>query len=98
RSKRDWSSDVCSSDLRDNFIGQSKPGRIISILGDTRNTELNKEFVKNADILIHEATFNDYQRDLARKYFHTTTKQAASLARDGRSEERRVGKECRSRC
>ncbi|WP_088050561.1 ribonuclease Z [Virgibacillus dakarensis] len=67
---------------RKDFLGPDKPGRIISILGDTRNTEQNKTFVENADCLIHEATFDQEKADLAHEYFHSTTAQAAMLARD----------------
>lgn len=65
---------------RDDFIGVPKIGRIICILGDTRCAEQNKDFVKNADILIHEATFSADKKELAHKYFHSTTAEAAALA------------------
>lgn len=67
---------------RKDFIGPDKPGRIISILGDTRNPEQNSAFVENADCLVHEATFEQSKADLAKDYFHSTTAQAAQLARD----------------
>lgn len=67
---------------REDFIGPSKCGRIISILGDTRYMEVNKEFVRNSDILIHEATFSKDKQDLAKKYYHSTTTQAATLAKN----------------
>ncbi|MEN1970167.1 ribonuclease Z [Lentibacillus sp. N15] len=64
------------------FIGPDKPGRIVSILGDTRYPEQNKGFVKHSDCLVHEATFEQEKADLARDYFHSTTAQAAQLAKD----------------
>lgn len=67
---------------RKDFIGPNKKGKIITILGDTRRTEENKKFVENSDVLIHEATFCDAQQELAYKYFHSTTKEAAKLARE----------------
>lgn len=67
---------------RKDFIGPDKPGRIISILGDTRYPEMNKTFVEDSDCLVHEATFEQGKADLANDYFHSTTAQAAALARD----------------
>jgi ribonuclease Z len=37
--------------------------------------------IKNADILYHEATFLADREDLAKKTKHSTTKQAASIAK-----------------
>ncbi|HAM81252.1 ribonuclease Z [Ornithinibacillus bavariensis] len=68
---------------RKEFIGPDKPGRTVVILGDTRSTEKNQEFVKDANLLIHEATFDKNKAALAHDYFHSTTVQAASLAMDG---------------
>ncbi|WP_430785410.1 ribonuclease Z [Virgibacillus flavescens] len=65
---------------RSDFLGSDKKGRIISILGDTRFTYRNSEFVSGSDVLVHEATFNEASSQLANQYFHSTTKQAAELA------------------
>ncbi|MUK87199.1 ribonuclease Z [Ornithinibacillus sp. L9] len=67
---------------RADYIGPSKKGRIVSILGDTRSTEKNSSFVEGSDILVHEATFNQEKENLARKYYHSTTIQAALLAKN----------------
>ncbi|ASN05350.1 ribonuclease Z [Virgibacillus necropolis] len=66
---------------RVDFLGPDKKGRVISILGDTRYTENNSEFVSGSDVLVHEATFNHESEQLAEQYFHSTTTQAASLAK-----------------
>lgn len=66
---------------RAEFLGPDKKGRTISILGDTRYTETNTEFVFGSDVLVHEATFNHDSEQLAEQYFHSTTTQAASLAK-----------------
>ena len=66
---------------RSDFLGADKKGRTISILGDTRNTENNAEFVSGSDVLVHEATFSQESEQLAEKYFHSTTTQAANLAK-----------------
>ncbi|HLS60584.1 MAG TPA: ribonuclease Z [Virgibacillus sp.] len=67
---------------RDEFVGPKKPGRIICILGDTRHTEQNEKFVEHADLLVHEATFSHDRQSLARKYYHSTTVEAALLAKN----------------
>lgn len=63
------------------FLGPSQKGRIVTILGDTRYTENSIELSIDADLLIHEATFADGDEKLAFEYFHSTTTQAAKIAR-----------------
>lgn len=63
------------------FLGRSKKGRIIAILGDTRYCENAVNLAENADLLIHEATFSKGEEQLAFEYFHSTTQQAAEIAR-----------------
>jgi ribonuclease Z len=65
---------------RQDFIGPDKKGKIISILGDTRFTARNRDFVHDSDVLVHEATFGQEKAQLAEQYFHSTTAQAAALA------------------
>jgi len=67
---------------RQDFIGPNKQGRSLSILGDTRSTEKNNKFVQDSDVLVHEATFEHSAKDLAYKYYHSTTIQAAQLAKE----------------
>lgn len=67
--------------IRDHFIGPPKKGRVITIFGDTRFVSEHKHFVSHSDVLIHEATFDRESDDLAKKYFHSTTVQAAKLAK-----------------
>lgn len=62
------------------FIGPPQKGRIITILGDTRYCEASRELAQNADVLVHEATFAADDEQQAHDYFHSTSKQAASIA------------------
>ncbi|AXI09406.1 ribonuclease Z [Oceanobacillus zhaokaii] len=66
------------------FIGPSKKGRVVSILGDTRYQEEHRDFIENSDVLVHEATFEKDKTDMATDYYHSTTTQAASLAKMGK--------------
>ena len=64
------------------FIGPAQPGRIVTILGDTRQTENIKILAKNADALVHESTFGKQEGKLARNYYHSTNLQAAKIAKE----------------
>lgn len=61
-------------------VGPDKKGFIVSILGDTRYCDAAITLSKNADIVIHEATFDAANEQLAREYGHATTKEAATVA------------------
>lgn len=63
------------------FVGPEQKGRIITILGDTVEHPNSIELAKNADILVHEATFGPEEADLAKQYNHSTTIQAANIAK-----------------
>lgn len=65
---------------RADYLGPVKKGRIVTILGDTRSPDNYQSFVKGSDVLVHEATFGDEKKHLARAYYHSTAKQAARLA------------------
>lgn len=61
-------------------VGEPLPGRIITILGDTRPCENAVYLGKGADVLVHEATFAHDLADKAHEYGHATTIQAAQIA------------------
>src|SRR5690625_2837473 len=48
---------------RKDVIGEPKQGKIISIFGDTRFDVRYASFVRDSDVLIHEATFNASKTD-----------------------------------
>src|SRR5207249_7231775 len=78
RSKRDWSSDVCSSDLKD-----PKPWKVVAFGGAPEVSVAQAASEREAQALLER------------------NQVPSSAFRDrvvvvGRSEERRVGKECRS--
>ncbi|WP_064090938.1 ribonuclease Z [Rossellomorea aquimaris] len=62
------------------FIGPSIPGRVVTILGDTRTCQNAIKLGEGADVMIHEATFNKEQEQMAHEYYHSTTKQAGETA------------------
>lgn len=63
------------------FLGPEQKGRIVTILGDTRYCENAISLAENADLLVHEATFSAGEERLAYDYFHSTTHQAAEVAK-----------------
>lgn len=67
---------------REDYLGKPKKGRSIALFGDTRYHKEHAAFIHNVNVLIHEATFAKDNEDLAFKYRHTTTKQAALLAKE----------------
>lgn len=63
------------------FLGPTQKGRIVTILGDTRCCQNAISLAEDADLLIHEATFSKGEEKLASDYFHSTTHQAAGVAK-----------------
>ncbi|MFP4622847.1 MAG: ribonuclease Z [Gemmatimonadota bacterium] len=63
-------------------VGEPRPGRRIVYTGDTRPIEATREHARDADLLIHEATFADEEAERARETDHSTAREAAEVARD----------------
>lgn len=63
------------------YIGKKRPGRVVTIFGDTRVTKVSEKLAKNADVMVHESTFGKGQEKMARNYYHTTNMQAAEIAK-----------------
>jgi len=63
-------------------MGPPRPGRKVALSGDTQPCERLAIAAHQADVLIHEATFADDERERALHTGHSTASQAAALARD----------------
>jgi ribonuclease Z len=63
-------------------IGPSRPGRRIVLSGDTAPCEMVRAAAFRADVLVHEATFTEEERERARETGHSTARQAAEIARE----------------
>jgi ribonuclease Z len=63
-------------------LGPARPGRKLVISGDTMPCESLRIAAHGADVLIHEATFAEDERDRAAETGHSTAAQAAQLAAD----------------
>ncbi|GMR13644.1 MAG: ribonuclease Z [Gemmatimonadota bacterium] len=61
-------------------VGPDRDGRTVVYTGDTRPVTSIIEAAQNAELLIHEATFTEDERDRALSTFHSTAKDAAEVA------------------
>lgn len=62
-------------------VGPDRPGRLVAYTGDTRPARGTVEAAAKAELLIHEATFEEEEAGRARETFHSTARDAAELAR-----------------
>jgi ribonuclease Z len=65
----------------DSVLGPARPGRKVAIAGDGGPAESVIEAARGADVLVHEATFCEDERERARETQHSTALEAAGVAR-----------------
>jgi ribonuclease Z len=66
----------------DQVLGPPRQGACLVHVGDAGRTENLKAAVRDADMLVIEATYLRPEADMARRFGHLTAAQAAQLARD----------------
>jgi ribonuclease Z len=64
------------------LVGPHRPGRRVVITGDTRPCETTIEAARDADLLVHEATFAEEEAARAIETGHSTAREAATVARE----------------
>jgi ribonuclease Z len=69
------------SDVLDDVEDDSKK---VVITGDTPFDKTTVEHAKNADLLIHDATYPAYEEERAKKYLHSTCIDAARVAKQAK--------------
>lgn len=63
------------------LVGPPRPGRKVVYSGDTRPAGSVIQAAEGADLLVHEATFVEEERERAGETGHSTARQAAEVAR-----------------
>jgi len=64
------------------LVGPPRPGRTLVYSGDTRPHPSVVAAARDADLLVHEATFGDDERVRALETGHSTAREAAEVARE----------------
>jgi ribonuclease Z len=64
------------------LVGAARPGRTVVFSGDTRPHPAVVAAARQADLLVHEATFGEDERARALETGHSTAREAAIVARD----------------
>jgi len=62
------------------LVGAARPGRTVAISGDTRPTKALVAAATGADLLVHEATFSEEEKERALETRHSTAREAAQVA------------------
>jgi ribonuclease Z len=62
------------------IVGAKRPGRLVVFTGDTRPCAAVVDAAMGADLLIHEATFGEEERERAKETGHSTAREAAQVA------------------
>ena len=68
------------------LVGHPRPGRTVVYAGDTRPCDATRLAARGADLLVHEATFGEEERERARHTHHSTAMEAAAVGRDAKVE------------
>ena len=70
----------------DQVLGPPRAGRKVLITGDTAPSLAYLDLAQGAELLVHEATFCEEERERARETSHSTAREAAQVRR-GRGRE-----------
>jgi ribonuclease Z len=62
------------------IVGAKRPGRLVVFTGDTRPCAAVVDAAQGADLLIHEATFGEEEKERAKETGHSTAREAAQVA------------------
>ncbi|TCD14757.1 ribonuclease Z [Lelliottia amnigena] len=65
-----------------NYLSAPQPGKTLVIFGDTAPCPAALALARHADVIVHEATLEAAMEEKANRRGHSSTRQAAQLARD----------------
>jgi ribonuclease Z len=66
----------------ESVLGEVRPGRKVVVSADTAYSQDVVEAARGADVLVHEATFAEEERERARETLHSTAADAGQVARE----------------
>lgn len=66
----------------ESVLGEVRPGRKVVVSADTAYAQDVVEAARGAEVLVHEATFAEEERERARETLHSTAADAAQVARE----------------
>jgi ribonuclease Z len=66
----------------ESVLGEVRPGRKVVVSADTAYSQDVVEAARGADVLVHEATFAEEERERARETLHSTAADAAQVAHE----------------
>jgi ribonuclease Z len=69
------------------LVGAPRAGRLVVLSGDTRPSRALVEAATDADLLVHEATFGEEEKDRAKETGHSTALEAAQVALAARARQ-----------
>jgi ribonuclease Z len=69
------------------FCGPTQRGRVVAYCTDTTYCRASVELARDADLLIHEATFADADEQLAIRSTHSTARMAARVAHEANARQ-----------
>ena len=68
--------------MASDYLSPPRPGKVVTILGDSRKCHASVRLGVNADILVHESTYGKGDEAMARKHGHSTNMEAAQVAKE----------------
>ncbi len=73
--------------IKASSLTYKQPNKKITIILDTKENKNAYALAKNSDLLICESTYSNKEKDLAEKYKHLTSEQAANIAKKSGSKK-----------
>lgn len=64
------------------FRGESKQGPVVAIFGDTKPCSNERVISRDADVMVHEATYIDGEKHLANNYHHSHIEDVFALIKE----------------
>ena len=68
--------------MASDYLSPPRPGKVVTILGESRKCHASVRLGVNADILVHESTYGKGDEVMARKHGHSTNMEAAQVAKE----------------